>query len=273
MYIDGTHFFCANYCPQGFTSSLPTCTNSSTPSLIYTGLFNNFDGPWTNNGITLTQVGLNPAKERGHYFSGTDEYAEFTTDFSLYFRFTVLAWLRLDDLTSDQTVFSKDRGSFPNGLVFRSYITATDGFLKVDIADADDTFATAGSFTSSASNVTPAEDWTFVGYSINLNDNTVDTDVRLWVNNEAGSTGNISGKRYRDDSTNHKAHIGMYRSGATTYDDELRGFMYVIHIFNSALTGDEGKYGNSGCSCSGAKCTDVTTQCLSDWDFLEYADG
>ena len=144
----------------------------------------------------------------------------------------------------------------------------------MDLADADDTFATTGDFVSSGGNAVAVEEWTFVGYAISLNDNTVDTDVRLWVNDDVGSTGTISGKRYLDDVTNHKAFIGAYRTAASTYTDELQGFMYVIHIFNSAiLSGDEGKYGNSGCSCSGAKCTDVTTQCLRDWDFLEYADG
>ena len=83
---------------------------------------------------------------------------------------------------------------------------------------------------SSGGNAAPAADWTFVGFAISLNDNTLDTDVRLWVNNDAGSTGTISGKAYLDDGTNHKAFIGAYRTDATTYTDEFRGFMYVIHI-------------------------------------------
>ena len=107
-----------------------------------------------------------------------------------------------------------------------------------------------------------------------MDDNTLDTNVRLWVNNDAGSTGTISGKAYLDDGTNHKAFIGAYRTDATTYTDELRGFMYVIHIYNSAIdSGDDSKYGNSGCACDGAKCTDDAIQCLRDWDFLEYAAG
>ena len=114
--------FCANYCPEGFTSSVPTCTASNSPSLIYTGLLNNFDGPWTNNGITATQQGLNPAKERGHYFSGNDEYASLS-DFALNFRFTILAWVRIDDLTSERVIFSKDRDTFPDGLVLRAFTT------------------------------------------------------------------------------------------------------------------------------------------------------
>ena len=120
--ITGSYFYCANYCPEGFTASVPTCTASTSPSLIYTALLNNFDGPWTNNGITATQQGMNPAKERGHYFSGTDEYASLS-DFTLNFRFSILAWIRIDDLTSDQVIFSKDRDTFPDGLVFRAFTT------------------------------------------------------------------------------------------------------------------------------------------------------
>ena len=257
--ITGSYFYCANYCPEGFTASVPTCTASTSPSLIFTGLLNNFDGPWTSNGITATQTGLNPAKERGHYFSGIDEYASLS-DFALNFRFTILTWVRVDELSADQTIFSKDRGTFPDGFVFRSYITATDGFLGVDLANAGDTFAAAGNSDSSGGNAVVSKDWTFVGFSINMDDNTLDTNVRLWVNNDAGSTGTISGKAYLDDATNHKAFIGAHRTDATTYTDELRGFMYVIHIYNSAIdNGDDGKYGNSGCSCDSAKCTDDAT--------------
>ena len=61
---------------------------------------------------------------------------------------------------------------------------------------------------SSGSNAVAAKDWTFVGFAISLNDNAVDTDVKLWVNNDAGSTGTIIGKRYLDDGTNHKGFIG-----------------------------------------------------------------
>ena len=100
---------------------------------------------------------------------------------------------------------------------------------------------------SSAGNAVAAADWIFVGFAISLNDNTLDTDVRLWVNNDAGSTGTITGKRYIDDATNHKAFIGAQRTAASNYENEFKGFMYVIHIYNSAiLSGDEGKYGNSG---------------------------
>ena len=108
-------------------------------------------------------------------------------------------------------------------------------------------------FDSTGSNFVVAKDWTFIGYAVSLNDNTVDTDVKLWVNNDAGSTGTISSKRYLDDATNHKAFIGAFRTAASTYENEFKGFMYVIHIYNSALlSGDDGKYGNSGCSCDGA---------------------
>ena len=94
------------------------------------------------------------------------------------------------------------------------------------------------------------------------------------MNAEAGSTGTITGKRYLDDAINHKAFIGAQRTAASTYENEFKGFMYVINIYNSAiLSGDEGKYGNSGCDVSCAQCIDVASQCLSDWDFLEYAAG
>ena len=59
------------------------------------------------------------------------------------------------------------------------------------------------------------------------------------MNAEAGSTGTITGKRYLDDAINHKAFIGAQRTAASTYENEFKGFMYVINIYNSAiLSGD-----------------------------------
>jgi hypothetical protein len=53
--IDGSHFWCSNYCPKGYTpaGTPPSCA-APTDFLIYADTFELFAGSWLNNGITLT---------------------------------------------------------------------------------------------------------------------------------------------------------------------------------------------------------------------------
>jgi hypothetical protein len=129
--IDGTHNWCANYCPTGYASSgsAPNCDNPTTTWLIYDISFNAFSGTWENNNITLASSSVAPAKNRGQYFNGTGSSMQFS-DFTLAINFSVLTWLRLDDLSSEYSVFSKDRSTAKFtafATVFRAYVAATSG--------------------------------------------------------------------------------------------------------------------------------------------------
>ena len=137
--IAGSYRYCQDHCPTAFTAGIgtsPTCTAPGNP-LIFTGTFNNFDGPWTDGSLTATaSANVLPAKLRGQHFSGTNGYMTFS-DFTLHFNFSVMAWVRLDDLASEYTIFSKDRGAFPNGVLFKASVN-TSGYLSAALADADD---------------------------------------------------------------------------------------------------------------------------------------
>lgn len=143
--MDGSHFYCTNYCPTDFdtTGGNPNCAVPAGAVLIFSGVFNDFANVWTDNGITVTakpavtvSTGIKPAFERGQYFDGSDNYLELSA-FKLYWSFTITGWLRLDNLNKEYTIFEKSK-DFPNATVFRATVTKDDGFLKTYLADTDD---------------------------------------------------------------------------------------------------------------------------------------
>ena len=170
-----------------------------------------------------------------------------------------MSWIRLDDLLAEYTVFSKDRDNNTDPSIFRAAITATDGFLKMYLADADD-FSDIGSATGS--DAVPASEWTFVGYSVTLDINAVDSTVRLWTNDSSGTTSPLASYRMLDSATPYPAFIGTHRTDTTTYAGWFKGFVYNFYIYNDPTsTGDQGRYGNTGCTpaCGAWKCTSIYT--------------
>ncbi len=114
-------------------------------------------------------------------------------DYTLRFTFTIMGYVRIDDFSAAYTIFSKDRDTgYPNNVVFRASITANDGFLKAEIADADD-YTALGALTSTGTNKVPVKDWTLVGYSVTMQTTAIDSKIRLWINGAAGETNTLSG--------------------------------------------------------------------------------
>ena len=269
---DAAHFYCLNYCPTSYTGTHPSCV-VPTDFTVYIHAFNTFEGPWVNNGITATATGVYPSKERGQYFTGADEYISFSP-FTLRPSFSLMAWIRPDDLASDYTVFSKDRNVSIDTLVLNTYITATDGFLKVSLADVDDSFATAGDFTSTSPNVVVAQAWVLVGYSLDMTIDSYSTDIRLWINDEVGTTGNLAGYIYVDDISPYDSYLGAYKTDSGSFDGDYKGFMYKVYIFNEIVTGSPGKSAvTCDASCTSSACTDTATECLESYEFTEYSSG
>ena len=133
--IDGTHNWCLNYCPTSFTAgTIPDCPTPVGTVQVFVHALNSFIGPLTDNGITLTESGTKAAKERGQYFNGSSDTMSFS-DFTLHFRFSISVWIRLDDTLTDQTLLSKDRDTFPNGLVMRLYFKSVAGQLGIDLVE------------------------------------------------------------------------------------------------------------------------------------------
>ena len=200
-------------------------------------------------------------------------YLQFS-DFVLNFRFSVLGYIRLDNLTSVATVFSKDRkdGSFPDGLVARCFISATDGYLAITLAEHGN-YSNTSTLTASSTQV-PSQDWTLVGFAVQMDNNAVDSTIRFWINDGAHETGTMTGFIFVDDATFYNAYIGSHRSADSTFEGGLVGFLYNFHIYNEART-DTPKYTTGGChsDCGAMGCTDIITHCIGDYEFTEWEAG
>jgi hypothetical protein len=69
--------------------------------VVFESAFNSFVGPWTSaSGISATSANTYPAYRRGQYFNGTDAYMQLST-LKLSPSFSILAYIRLDDLNTE----------------------------------------------------------------------------------------------------------------------------------------------------------------------------
>ena len=273
--IDGTHNYCLNYCPTGFTDGgAPSCPTPTTTVQIFAAALDSFEGPWTTGSINLTSNGTHPAKYRGQYFDGTDNML--FDDFQLHFRFSISMWIWLADNTTNQTLFSKDTNSFPDGLAMRAYTSNPDGHLAVDIGEIG-TLSNINTTGTAGQAIAQQAVWTFVGYSISLENTANSLKVRMWINEgteELSATAEPNW--YIDDATAYKAYLGGYRSDTSVFEDQLTGFIYKVNIYNNAEDTPNGSayYGNAGCTdCSGGSCTDVNTECMQSAPFDQDLGG
>ena len=139
MPLRTSYRFCANYCPTGFTNSdFTDCTDGGSVITVFSDDFNDFGGSWTSGTVTATAVNdVMPAKMRGQYFKGVNQYMSFDS-FTLWLDFSLYSWIRLDNLSHDHTLFSKERGVALENRIFRAGLRNSDGALFVDMYDSDD---------------------------------------------------------------------------------------------------------------------------------------
>lgn len=111
MKWDLTYSKCLSYCPTGYTDvdcAKPTSGNVE----VFCSSFNDFAGSWTDNSIELKNYGAYPAKHRGQYFQGSEDFMLFENNFTLSFNFSLFTWVRLDsDFGENATIFQKSDGS------------------------------------------------------------------------------------------------------------------------------------------------------------------
>ena len=144
-------------------------------------------------------------------------------------------WIRLDDLSANQTLFSKDTNTFPDGMAIQTFINNTDGFLAVEIGEIGN-LTNRNPVTSDGNCKVTAEQWTFTGFSIALETTTGNTaNIRMWINDASDQT-SYSGESnwYIDDATAHKAYLGAYRSDSSVFEQMMTGFIYKVNIYNNA---------------------------------------
>ena len=185
--------------------------------------------------------------------------------------FSFLAYIRLDDLASDITIFSKDRNAVSDSVVFSIEITTT-GLLAVKLADSVDSWASFGTATTTASTYTAA-DWAHIGVTVSYSATSEDADLRLWINADSPEPVTIVGKVFYDDTAAYNTLIGKEQPTNSSSAGLVKGFIYKVWLYNEAL-GTE-PHNPATCNCSGANttCTDVATECAADWGFNEYADA
>jgi hypothetical protein len=265
------HFLCLSYCPKGFatTEAQPACT--ATPALVYGAAFNTFEGPWESNSLNGTATSLYPAYNRGQYFNGTTAYLTFD-DFSLAPSFSFESWIRVEALADGPfTLYSKDRVTDGGAAMFRVTLQ-TDGFLKLELATSDNWTAFGTATASGTTNKVP-ESWKLIGVSLELQQNSEDTNARLWVDDIAGDTETLTGKLFIDKATPYKAFLGAERTGASAFTGFFKGFVYNFFIYNTPRTTGSTIFSTNPCDSSCDKCTHVDTQCLSDYLFTKQPDG
>jgi hypothetical protein len=191
-----------------------------------------------------------------------------------------MTWIRLSQYGANPfTIFSKNLAAGgANRLVFRATLAAANGVPKAELADNDDSYATLTS-SESANNAVPAEDWTFIGFAVNMYPDGVNSGVAIWKNNgDLLEVGNLTNKVYLDAATAHTNFVGVQQNGSDAFESYFHGFMYKIEIYNSYIAGGNGNYDNTNggscnCSHSGMKCTDIATQCMAETAFDEYLDA
>jgi hypothetical protein len=181
----------------------------------------------------------------------------FTNSFKLHLAFTVSSWIRVDGSPSGNgTLFSKDNNAGTPDLLFRTYVS-TD--LKLNVAVAKPaSVATIAAVTST--NAISADDWTFAAIAIQLNTDGVTSTVNFRVNNAGNDTKTFaSGHYYLDSVTPHTAYIGGYRTGASVWAENFKGFMFNIYVENVYLSIASAHYRTS---CTSV-CTDETESCAT----------
>ena len=76
--------------------------------LIFEGTFSAFGDSWTYThattsvAITLNGTSTRPAKDRGQYLNGVDDYFSFDTTLDIHLNFAIMSWIRLDDVSGIQ---------------------------------------------------------------------------------------------------------------------------------------------------------------------------
>ena len=154
---------CTDFCPTNYTGGSPRCTPGATA--IWAMTFDTFtDAAWTNNSIAATATGTFPAYERGHYFESSTPAYLALGDFQLSVRFTISGWIRPDNFTAQQTVFSKDREGTPPDLVYKAYID-TSGQLGCTISQPTSLPTTED---KTGTNTVTVKTWAFVAYAVQL---------------------------------------------------------------------------------------------------------
>jgi hypothetical protein len=238
--------------------------------------FNKPTTTWANTGnggtglsttSTVVLAAGNPAKSRGIYFDGTNDGYVQIPGLLLSHSFSVHAWVFIKEspITSDLTLFSKDRGDAAftpstNRYQLRLSIDGAGGTDKMTAELAQDISVANYVKKQSTSAVLP-DAWTYLVYSFDLTTASTKT-VAFFVNNVADGTQVYTGV-FHIDHSDYKSFIGIERTtSATVFGNRWNGFIHDFHIYQAKHTTANTAHSAAGCSSG----------CLSDV-FMNWNDG
>jgi hypothetical protein len=119
-----------------------------------------------------------------------------------------------------------------------------------------------------------ALDWKFVSIGLKINNDADTADIKFNVNAAESTDTTGTGIYFLDDSSDTKAYIGAKRTASTVWAENYHGFMYDFFVDATYVTGTSAYFFTQGsCTCGGAACATLATECLRDWNFDEFAAG
>ena len=247
--------YCIDDCPHGFTENAGTCTLVTSLTLEYD--FNVPSETYRNLvDDSLIAVGANgyPAIYRGYYINDASAHI-LIQNLVLNQSWSVHAWILIKGNNTNKfnTVFSKDRGDFGDGIdsnnMIRCGVDQDDtGNLTVEW-----TRDNSANFKEELLDQSVGGAWRYVVYSF---ENEADasatpyktqrTKVIGYVNNVA-STPVYYNRYFMNDKSSYNLYIGNYRTAASTFDEKLNGFIYNFYLYQGAATGNEQYSTGVGC--------------------------
>jgi hypothetical protein len=146
-----------------------------------------------------------------------------------------MAWVRIDDVISERTLFYRHEG---NDLKLSWAVDTSSNFV-LNFANQDNS-TDIGTATSTTVSMT-AEKWTMAGVSVAVNGG-VDTDVRFFISDKDNSTEqtlSVPGKYFKEHKDNAQtALVGIAVSSGGANEKGWKGFIAFFCFRNTPTTTD-----------------------------------
>jgi hypothetical protein len=205
--------------------------------------------------------------------------------------FSIHTWiLWRGETAKDQTIFSKDRFGSSSQKFLHAYISKTTSNLVFEFtSEENDAYAATGGTTLTA------DTWYYVVFSVELLDSRIDSDVKIFLNNNAtpeattSSSGDTDKFLFAVDNISYNMFLAASRSAEDTIEKVFKGFFYQFAVSQASHLTSVKTYAStclSGCltfSCEeyadgsvcseDGSCTDLTCRRSDPCDSTGCLDG
>ena len=259
--------YCIDACPTQFTDGGSACTidqeliisfNFLVPKTTFTSTGAATQGddiaaPAPGDEFYAVSNGGYPAPYRGFYIADNTSYVSLL-EVILNKDFAVHAWIKIETVPGAgelSTVFSKDKHDATTPVSTNFIRCAIDENLNLTIEMVRDG---ATNFTQKVLDKQIVQStWNYVVYSFDFSADALSspktsyTEVTGYVDNSASTT-ELFDRYFINDKADYNAYIGSSRSGTTTWEHPLDGFIYEFHLYQVAFAGANDHYqGGQGC--------------------------